>query len=53
MGMKQKKNQPTQINKILKTANFQKNFGKFHGLVLGLLVLIDAKGIDVTKPIWS
>jgi hypothetical protein len=27
--------------------------GKFHGLVLGLVELIDAKGIDVAQPIWS
>ena len=26
---------------------------KFHGLVLGLVVLIDGKGIDVAQPIWS
>ena len=25
---------------------------KFHGLVLGLVVLIDANGIDVAQPIW-
>ena len=25
---------------------------KFHGLVLGLVQLIDAKGIDVAQPIW-
>ena len=25
---------------------------KFHGLVLGLVELIDAKGIDVTQLIW-
>ena len=24
----------------------------FHGLVLGLVGLIDAKGIDVAQPIW-
>ena len=27
-------------------------FQKFHGLVLGLVELIDAKGIDVAQPIW-
>ena len=27
-------------------------FQKFHGLVLGLVGLIDAKGIDETQPIW-
>ena len=26
---------------------------KFHGLVLGLVGLIDVKGIDVAQPIWS
>ena len=25
---------------------------KFHGLVLGLVELIDAKGIGVAQPIW-
>ena len=25
---------------------------KFHGLVLGLVEFIDAKGIDVAQPIW-
>ena len=25
---------------------------KFHGLVLGLVGLIDAKGIDEAQPIW-
>jgi hypothetical protein len=25
---------------------------KFHGLFLGLVELIDAKGIDLTQPIW-
>ena len=27
-------------------------FQNFHGLVLGLVGLIDAKGIDGTQPIW-
>ena len=27
-------------------------FQKFHGLVLGLVRLIDAKGIDVAQPMW-
>ena len=26
---------------------------KFHRLVLGIVGLIDAKGINVTQPIWS
>ena len=25
---------------------------KFHGLVLGLVEFIDAKGINLTQPIW-
>ena len=25
----------------------------FHGLVLGLVGLIDAKGIDLAQPVWS
>ena len=28
-------------------------FVKFYGLVLELVELIDAKGIDVAQPIWS
>jgi hypothetical protein len=28
-------------------------FQKFYGLVLGLVGLTDAKGIDVVQPIWS
>jgi hypothetical protein len=35
---------------VFKIANSQK---KFHGLVLGLVGLIDAKGIDVAQLIWS
>jgi hypothetical protein len=27
-------------------------FQKFLGLVLGLIGLIDAKGIDVAQPVW-
>ena len=34
------------------SANSQFFFQKFHGLVLGLVGLIDAKGIDVAQPIW-
>ena len=33
-----------------KTLKFFKN--KFHGLVLGLVGLNDAKGIDFAQPIW-
>ena len=29
------------------------SFQKFHGLVLGLVGLNYAKGIDVAQPIWS
>ena len=32
--------------------NSQKNLRKFHGLVLGSVGLIDAKGIEVAQPIW-
>ena len=32
---------------ILKTFS-----GKFHGLVLGLVGLIDAEGINMTQSIW-
>jgi hypothetical protein len=28
-------------------------FQKFHGWVLGLVGLIDAKGIEKTQPIWQ
>jgi hypothetical protein len=31
----------------------EKKMQKIQGLVLGLVVLIDAKGIDVAQPIWS
>ena len=34
---------------FFKIANSQ----KFYRLVLGLVGLIDAKGIDVAQPIWS
>ena len=50
----QKKNQ----NRRLKKDYFPKwpileiFLRKFHRLVLGLVGLIDAKGIDVTQPIW-
>ena len=54
MGMKQKKNQSGRLKKsqFLKIANSQYFSWKFHGLVLGLVGLIDAKGIDVAQPIW-
>ena len=44
MGMKQKK--------IFTPPKAEQFPPKFHGLVLGLVVLIDAKGIDVAQPIW-
>ena len=34
------------------SANSQYFFQKFQALVLGLVGLIDAKGIDGTQPIW-
>jgi hypothetical protein len=52
MEMKQKKN--TKLLKkteIFKTANSQ-YLKKKYGLVLGLVQLSDAKGIDVAQPIW-
>ena len=38
---------------FFKIANSQKFLCKFHGLVLELVGLIDAKGIGVAQPIWS
>ena len=35
-----------------KSPILKKNLRKFHGLVLGYIGLIDAKGIDVAEPIW-
>ena len=37
---------------FFKIANSQNFLLKFHGLVLGLVGLIDAEGIDVAQPIW-
>ena len=55
MGIKQKKffeKKKIQNDRFFKIAVFQnRKFSKFHGLVLGLVGLIDAKGIDVTQPI--
>ena len=62
MGMKQKKIKK-KIKKKFKMADSKKlSFStspkaeqfppKFHGLVLGLVGLIDAKGNDVAQPIW-
>jgi hypothetical protein len=53
MGMKQKKKKSDSkklsfsIPPILNIF-----FQKFHGLVLELVGLVDAKGIDVAQPIW-
>ena len=49
-----KKIQNGQLKKaeFFKTDNSQYFFQKFHGLVLWLVGLIDAKGIDVAQPIW-
>ena len=50
MGMKQNKLQNDQLKKaeIFKTANSQYFFFQnFHGLVLDLVQMINAKGIDV------
>ena len=41
-----KQSQADFLSPILK-----KKLWKFHGLVLGLVKLIDAKGIDVAQPI--
>ena len=35
-----------------KSSILKKILRKFPGLVLGLVELIDAKGIDVAQPIW-
>ena len=55
MGMKQKKSKwPTQKKTTISKLPILKIFSRnFHGLVLGLIVLIDAKSIDVAQPIWS
>jgi hypothetical protein len=64
MGIKQKKKKKKNAKKILKLPA-QKNWvfepppkaeqlpQKFHGLVLGLVGLVDAKSIDVAQSIWS
>jgi hypothetical protein len=53
-GNESKKNQSGQLKKteISKTTNSQPFWPTFYGLVLGLVVLIDAKGIDVVQSIW-
>ena len=52
-GNEAKKIKNGQIKKteILNSANSQYFFQKCHGLVLGIVGLIDAKGINVTQPI--
>jgi hypothetical protein len=49
-----KKNQNGRLKKtaFFKITNSQKKIRKFHRLVLGLVGLIDAKGIDVAECIW-
>ena len=37
---------------FFKIANSQNFLRKFHGLVLGSVELIDAKGIGGTQPMW-
>ena len=44
---------PTQINLIFQLRQFSIFFMKIYGLVLGLVGLIDVKGIGVAQPIWS
>jgi hypothetical protein len=55
MEMKQKNSKMAvfQNRHFSKSPILKKNLGKFHELVLGLVGLIDAKGIDVAQPIWS
>ena len=62
MGMKPKKNfffakkiskWPTQKNWVFQPPPKAEQLPpKFHGLVLGLVELIDAKGIGLAQPIW-
>ena len=42
-----------QNGRFSKSPILKKFLRKFHKLVLGLVGLIDAKGIDVAQPIWS
>ena len=53
----QPNNQKPKTKKLNKShfqgfVNSQYFFMKFHGLVLGLVELIDAKGIDFAQPMW-
>ena len=52
--MKQKKIKKADSKKLRfsKSPILKKNLRKFHRLVLGLVGLIDAKGIDVAQPMW-
>jgi uncharacterized membrane protein required for colicin V production len=61
MGMKQKQNFLKKIKikmadskklSFSKLPILKKILGIFFELILGLVVLHDAKGIDVAKPIW-
>ena len=47
------KNGQLKKRSFFKIANYQYFFWKFHGVVLGLLKFIDAKGIGMAQPIWS
>ena len=60
--MKQKKIQNGRLRKLKMAASKKPHFpappilnifsSNFHGLVLGLVGLIDAKGIDLAQPVW-
>ena len=54
MGIKQKKIKMAELKKLsFSTSPKAEQFSpKFHRLVLGSIELIDAKGINVTQPIW-
>ena len=48
-----KKNQNgTQKKHVFQTCQFSIYFCENYGLVLGLVELIDAKGIDMAQPTW-
>jgi hypothetical protein len=57
-GLFDKMKQKKKINGCVKKGHFPAPpilnifLWKFYGLVLGLVELIDAKGIDVAQPIW-
>ena len=57
IGIKPKKNfffeKKFQNGRFSKSPILKKNLWKFNGLVLGLVGLIDANGIDVAQLIWS